>query len=398
MSNLTRDKGSGRLGGRGQLVGLALGALIFSASGPALAQTETSSVTTTATAAAATPAPAPEPAAPVAATVEPVAAPEPAPSPPPEAAPAPVKSEPALTEPAKKPAGGGDQAKNQLVRNIADAPVGKRPWYLSGTMVLRTPVVTDQDAANDRALLYVLQAGHTLGGGKSVFAQASLRQAFVAEVGDSAFRFSDVQAGFNYSHQVDLKGLLGIDRQVTFFHRAAALFPTSRASQNQDLIIAPRLLSRSQVQLVGDLYLGITGLAEYRWHEFAERKGNSGASMNTQFYLAFQAALEYQVISSARWGTFVVGVDTYGGWNMKYASQASAQSVGAPVEVRSEEAVRRNQPFFGWDLYVQYVPIPVLAVGLSMESGEPVFTNGVHKLDFFDRELTQLAVTVTGRY
>lgn len=394
---------------------LGLAALLVGAASPALAQTAPSS---TATSSASAPA---EAAAPAGAEAEVKAKAEaamteleaeadkaeakaeaaPAAAPPPEPAPkvdTPAEPEPEVPETSKAPAQAsaekkadkkagaaepaGDQAKNVLVRNIADAPVGKRPWFLSGTVALRGLVVGDEDPENDTSLTYVFQAGHKLGKGMTVFGQLRLTQRFVAEEGDSAFRFGNIQAGVNYIHRVDLKRLLGVDRQIAFFHRASALLPTSRASQNQDLILAPRLISRGRVKVLGDLYFGFTGLLEYRWHEFAEQAGLQGG-MNTQAVMAAQGAFEYNVMQHKKWGVLVLGVDAYGGVNFEYANR---------------DGDRANLPFFGWDLYAQYVPFPSLAVGLSLEQGEPVFQSGAWRVQFFDRETTQFSLAVTGRY
>ena len=106
------------------------------------------------------------------------------------------------------------------------------------------------------SLDWILQAGHKIGDGVTAFAQARLQQRFVAEEGDSAFRFQDVQAGVNYIHRVDLVDV-GIDRKISFFHRVAARFPTSRASQNQALILAPtRELANQIAKEIQDLAQG----------------------------------------------------------------------------------------------------------------------------------------------
>ncbi len=288
-----------------------------------------------------------------------------------------------------------DKAGKVMVRNIGDAPVGKRPWFVSGTAQYRTKVVNDVTPLNDQSVLYLLQGGYNLSEGLTPFIRFSLQQRFVAEEGDANYLlFGDMLLGTNIFHDVNLEAL-GVPRKISFQHRVGVFIPTSRASVNRNLVAAPQLLSRARVNLVDELYFGLTLLANLRLH--ADGGGNGPSSGGNTAFLAYGfGTLEYNFTLPNEWGVIVAGAELYWGEALRYkvVYEGNIPGVG-PV---SESAAPHRAPQFGADAYLLWVPFSNLALGVSIEQGADVLQNGIRDFDVFDREETQFAFTATGRY
>ncbi len=271
----------------------------------------------------------------------------------------------------------------QATQNPAFAGgTGTKQYFLLANMQFRTLAITDDDPANGRSLLYSARAGYTfLKGSLQVFGQIGATQNFTAEEGETGFLFQDVQASAIYMHSVDLKAL-SIPRKLQLMYLARLFFPTSRASRNQDLYLGTRAAVVARINVLGGLFFRMTGIFDYRFHQFAEREG-PGAPLNTQLVAGGAWALDYILMQSSRFGVLLVGADL---WTTNAKTYAS---------VDGEFSWR---PRFGWDAYVSYSPLAYLTVGVSLEQGARVLRNGIVNIDAGNRDTTEVALTLTGRY
>lgn len=360
--------------------------------------------TTTATSAASLPAPAEEgpalgePGAPATvtpeanapggpATAEPAAAPSPPPAAPavPEAAePAPTPVEPVKAEDAA--AKTKDPQKSQLVRNIGESGSSDdRHWFVSGSLELRMLAISDEDPANDRSMVYAVRAGYGLLPNLSLFAALALNQRFVAEEGESGFLFNDAQLAVNYNQSFTIPLAALGDHDLSLTHRAGFYLPTSRRSQANDIYLVPEFLERARINLVDRLYLGVDLIGRYQISKYAEGAGPDAPPL-TQLLLAGTFAVEYNLLESDKFGFVTVGADLSSIYRVRYAARDSTDQ-------------RRWKQAYGWSLYAVYAPYPWLAVTALLYTGDDVVrADGARRIEFLDRDSSQLIFNVTARY
>jgi hypothetical protein len=362
----------------------AFGLLLILGPGSAWAQEATSTATIATTATVTAPAPIVEPpvvAVPAAAPAEPPPAPvaEPAPGSEPRPVPEPVAD--ATTE--KK--GGKEPQKTTLVRNIAEAGSNaSRPWFISGAIELRMLAISDEDPENGRQMFYGLRAGYSLLPGLTVQAALGLSQDFVAEEGESGFRFTDLQLLGNYNWTLPIEAPW-FHRDLALTHRAGFYLPTSRRSQDNDVYLVPELLNRARIDLIDRLYLGADLIMRYQIPQYAEGAG-IGAPTLTQFLFAGTLALEYNVLESERYGYVTFGVDASSIYRVRYKALDSTD------QQRWKQAIN-------WSLYGVYAPYAFLAFTAVVTSGDDVLrADGVETPFFGSRETVRLIFNLTGRY
>lgn len=293
------------------------------------------------------------------------------------------------TNTATRADGAASSPASTVFRNLSPGSGSARAYFVSAAVEFRMLAVTDVDPANDRALLYSVKGGYELIPRGVAFASLGLTQAFVAEEGESGFRFQDMQAGFDYSHDVGLGALGAADRQINFAHRLSFYLPTSRESQAQDLYVAPQALSRARMTLIDRLVVGLDGSFQYRFHQFAERAG-LGGGLNTQLVLRGLALVEYTPVDRPDVGTITIGIDATTSWFKKYRSRDDHASGTSSAALWLQD--------YGWDAYAVYAPLPYLWASVSLQQGGHVLRDGIVNTFFVHRDESEIVFSLAGRY
>jgi hypothetical protein len=290
-----------------------------------------------------------------------------------------------------------------------NVPAPTKDWYVQGEVRFSMLAVTDETPSNDRAMWYRLQGGYKPLDWLTVFGRFGLDQKFVRYDGESGVRMQDTLLGALATHSVSLADI-GWDTKLSFAHRVGFYLPTSFDSQLQDLYVAPEYYGQAKLQLYDQLYFGLTGILQYRFHKYAEQAGPSGGTL-PRFVAAGLAFLEYSPLASKTFGTVTVGGDFYGYEVVDYPAidQDSLTETELPAGVNLPEEDRTGSqasdvysaPQYGYDLYVAYTaPIEEvsLTLSISLEQGANVIRGGEPRVFFFHRDETVLAFTLTGRY
>ncbi|MBK6689356.1 MAG: hypothetical protein IPG45_33115 [Deltaproteobacteria bacterium] len=279
-----------------------------------------------------------------------------------------------------------DPQKSQLVRNIGESGSSDdRHWFVSGSLELRMLAVSDEDPANDRLMVYAIRGGYGLLPGLSLFGSLSLNQRFVAEEGESGFLFNDLQLALNYNQTLKVPLPALGDHDLSLTHRAGFYLPTSRRSQANDIYLVPELLERARINLVDRLYFGVDLIGRYQVAQYAEGAG-PGAPPLTQLLMAGSVAAEYNLLESERFGFITVGADLSSIYRLRYAARDSSEQV-------------RWKQSYGWSLYGVYAPYPFLAFTALLYTGDDVVrADGARRIEFLDRDSSQLMFNVTARY
>jgi hypothetical protein len=271
----------------------------------------------------------------------------------------------------------------------------------------RMLALVDETPAADRSLLYRVGGGYFPLDWLQVFGRLGVTHELSAESGETGARMEDLLLGSIAQHSLSLEGL-GWDRSINFMHRLGLYLPTSFESRQQDLYVAPEWLTEARLRLYDELWFGLTGIFQYRFHKYAEGRG-PGAGTLPRVVLAGLAFLEYSPLASETYGTLTIGADFYGYEIVDYPSisQGSIDEAHLPenVNVNPDDLAGEtasgtySAPQYGYDFYVTYVPPwPYLALTVSWEQGGNVMRNGVPNLFFFHRDETALVFTLTGRY
>ncbi|MBI2377009.1 MAG: hypothetical protein HYV07_23615 [Deltaproteobacteria bacterium] len=300
---------------------------------------------------------------------------------------APVEGSPIAKELVEEPAKAEESQgeRKLLAREVQDAVPAAGSVFLSGSVELRMLAVSDPDPANDRSLGYRATLGYSVFPRALAFVRLGLRQRFVAEEGDSAFRFEDVRLGFSYAHDLELESLA---RTLSLTHYARLWLPTSRASQRNDLVTALQVESRELLEIVPRLTLGLNPIGLYRFHAFAEQRGYEGG-MNDQLVLSGVLFAEVAIVEHGDLA-LSAGVDAHTTYTKKYPSRESYESD------RSDQSVWLED--YGWDAYISLAYGTHLTFDISLEHGGPVLRDGIVNLFFTHRDETELVFAITGRH
>ncbi|MEY4545417.1 MAG: hypothetical protein RL685_1612 [Pseudomonadota bacterium] len=312
------------------------------------------------------------------------------------------------------PAPGGDAAVGTAL-TTADAldprdaqrrrPPGK-PWRVIADGQYRSLLVTDEDPANDRYLLYRLQGSYFPLSWLSVFARVGLFQRFVATEDESGFRMEDTVLGATAEQPIPLAPW-GWQRTLLLSHSLRVYLPTSFASSQQDLYFAGEGSTRAQLRIWGQLVAGVRGTVHYRFHEYAEQAGPGGGTL-PRLVVSARPFVEYSPLSSERWGRLTLGADLYGDETVDYPSRDPATLGAATLPPGTLSASRLNganssdsfvTPHYGHDLYAVYTfPNRHVSVVLSLEQNGNVVRYGEPRLYFIHRDQTELALQVSANY
>jgi len=283
-----------------------------------------------------------------------------------------------------------------------------RPWRISADAQYRSLLVTDEDPANDRYMLYHAQGSYYPLRWLSVFARFGLNQRFVSVQGESGFRLEDTTLGAAAEKKVDLQPL-GWARTLTLAHALRLILPTSFTSQEQDLYFALDGSTRASVEPIEDLVTGLRGRLHYRFHEYAEQAGPGGATL-PRFVVELTPFVEYSPPIPKQWGAVTVGADLHGDETIDYPSRdpgsipadqlppgTLSTANGSIAESGSSDSY--VTPHYGYDLYVVYTPpIPHVSFSLSLEQAGNVVRYGEPRLYFLHRDQTEIALRVVGTY
>jgi hypothetical protein len=270
------------------------------------------------------------------------------------------------------------------VQATAEAPP-KKKWSVNASSQYRQLAVSDPDPANDRVLLWTLGGSVEAFPGGKVFARFGLQERFVAEQGESGWKFRDSALGLSYNTPISL----GNERELGLGHKLTFTLPTSRASSKQDLYFATGYSLTASYEIVHGLSLAVIPDARHRWHQYAERAGYDGV-MNIQWEVGLHAGLDWTFLESERFGSLTVGASTGSGWQRKYASRDDHESSTADAAVWQQS--------YDWEAHLGYDPIPHLSLGASLEHGGSVLRDGIVNTFFVHRDETELVFSLSGNY
>lgn len=268
-------------------------------------------------------------------------------------------------------------------------PETGRSYYLRGIAQLRMLAIGDEDPANDRSMLYSVEAGYKVIPRGALFVRLGLLQRFVAEEGESGFFLRDLAIGGKYSYEAGLAAI-GLDEEkLLLTHALSFLLPTSRASANQDLYVAPVLANRVTYEVGGGLSVQGAFDVEYRFHEFAERAGLAGG-LNRQLGLTTGLSLDYLVLQSDTLGAFNAGAELFTTWEKSYPSREEYESEASSQTYWSQG--------YGWGFSASWAPRDWLAATLSFEQNAPVLRDGIVNVRVPNRDESELVMTVAVQY
>ena len=314
-----------------------------------------------------------------------------------------VSSETLASEGASSGAGAGVIDREPDAGELLEPRVGKR-WQLTAEAQYRSLLITDEDPANDRYMLYRLQGAYQLQSWLSVYAQLGLFQRFVSVEGESGLRLEDTVLGAFAEQSVSLAPW---ERTLGLVHRLRILLPTSFQSQEQDLILAAEWSTRARLRLVGQLYVGLRGTLHYRFHEYAEQAGSEGGAL-PRFVAEALAFVEYWPLVSKKWGALALGAQLSGGETVDYPSldpgsvdesQLPPGTLAADDLSGAGDSDSLVTPHYGYALYVSYVPpIPHLSFTVSLEQSGSAVRYGEPRLYFVHRDETELALRLSASF
>lgn len=304
------------------------------------------------------------------------------------------------------PGTGADLTRGIDPRDALRRPPQNKNWRVAAEGHYRSLLVTDDDPANDRYMLYRLQGSYFPRSWLSVFARFGMFQRFVASEGESGLRLEDTVLGATAEQPVSLAPW-GWERTLLLSHTLRVFLPTSFQSSQQDLYLAGDWSTRAQLRLADALVAGVRGTVHYRFHEYAEQAGPGGVAL-PRLIVSARPFIEYSVLRSEQWGTLTFGGDVYGDETLHYPSR-DPDTIGAaalPPGTLTADDIRGAgssdsyvTPHYGYDLYAVYVvPNRHLAVVLSLEQNGNVVRYGEPRLYFIHRDQTELALAVSGNF
>ncbi len=276
----------------------------------------------------------------------------------------------------------------------AEAETAKRPWKVGAAASFRS-LVLDEDPRNDMALVYSASVSAKVFDKATAYIGAGLYEGFTAVEDESGFLLQDTRVGLKYAIPVDL----GDDRTLNLTHDLRLYLPTSRASQKQDLYVAPMLRLGLSSEVIPGLTVALLPHFRYRFHGTAMRYGGTA---NTQFDTGVHAGLDYS-LDLGDIGTFDAGFSAGSVWLRRYDS---------PSQAEQDEALRETQPMveafvddteqtfqaYDYEVHIGYSPVKYVSIGFGIEQGGSVLRNGVVNTFLVHRDETEFVATVSGTY
>jgi len=157
---------------------------------------------------------------------------------------------------------------------------------------------------------------------------------------------------------------------------------------NRELRVAPSLTSQATYRIIGPLSVRHQIQGQYRWYRYAEVPNN--LAMNTQWILSDGLGLVLKALDSPTFGQLTVSMGAGIQWSRKYASQDSHTTALA-------DSALWNQSY-RWNVGFQYRPIKWVGLNASLQHGSPLRRNGIINPFFVHRDMTEIALGVTGYY
>lgn len=280
----------------------------------------------------------------------------------------------------------------QATTEAAAAPA--RAWNVGAIAYFRS-LLLDEDPRNGMALIYEANVAARVFDEGTAYIAAGLYEGFTTVEGESGFLLQDTAVGLRYATPVDL----GSGRELGVVHDARLYLPTSRASQNQDLYVAPMMRLVLSTEVVPGLTLGVIPHFRYRFHGTAMRYGGQA---NTQFDTGLRGGLDYSLDLGGA-GTIDAGFSVGSVWLHRYDSPSQAEQDDAVHELQPMVDVYvddTEQTFqaYDYEVHVGYTPVKYLTIGLGLEQGGSVLRDGVVNTYLFHRDETELVASVSGRY
>lgn len=267
-----------------------------------------------------------------------------------------------------------------------------RWFHVSGKVQYRQTLVTDDDPANDRYMIYTLTGTVDIPRVKGLTGWLTLevlQRTWNAEEGESGLFFQDMSLGGTYEHKLEVlpKG----QPWFSFEHSLGVYLPTSRLSQARDMIFTPEILSLGRVHTtLHNLVAGISLLGQWRYHRYAERAGLEG-TMNTKFVFGPGLFLEETIFKDKPYGKLDVRFSLARHWAVRYASREDYES-----EASDERYVANT---YSWSMAVTYSPIKYASARIGLEHNAPMIRgDGAMNADVFNRNDTEIALAVIGKY
>ena len=269
---------------------------------------------------------------------------------------------------------GPDVVQDRDVRDVLLKRPDEKSWRVAGDAQYRQLLITDEDPANDRYMLYRAQVSYYPLRWLSLFARLGVFQRFVAVQGESGLRMEDTVLGATAEQWLPLESL-GWQRTLQLSHSLRAYLPTSFASHEQNLYLAAEWSTRARLRLVDELFAGVRGTLHYRFNEYAEQAGPEGGTL-PRFVVELRPFVEYSPIVSETWGALTASTVSGSGSSDSFVT-----------------------PHYGYDLYVIYAPpVPYLSFSVSLEQAGNVVRYGEPRLYFVHRDQTELAFHLAVTY
>jgi len=254
------------------------------------------------------------------------------------------------------------------------------------------PSFIDKDAANELGMSYHLRVEYRPPvEGLSVSAFVGMTQAFYAVEDESPLLMDDLFVSAGYWHGVSLAEA-GWDRELRFYHRLRAYLPTSRASQNQSLYIAPEWLSAARLEVVDGLTVGVNLSAEYDFHRYAERAGLEGP-LNTRLFLGGGVVAQYQLFNHPRWGSMMALAGAGLRYFLLYPSSEEFESETSDQHLWKQD--------YAWSVGMSYSPVRYVSLEVSLAQNYfDVRRNGVRQAmnQYTAQDQIQWLFSLWGRY
>ena len=262
-----------------------------------------------------------------------------------------------------------------------------RYWSVDTLFETHFTVIRDNEYSNDVYHLLYLRGNLNLPrmGGLPSLGRLSLRLSarrnYMADPGESGFLFGDIDLYWSRQFSVSVSGQKFGVRPYLYW-----TFPTSRESRQQGNIARPTFLVALSKKLPLNLHAYVRPYARVNWHRYSSRGGDDvkGGGPNTRWLLGYDVQLLYtlhlhdRVSMGASLGQEFVNY--YGG------------VTGAD---------QPWQQFYFWEAFFGYTFLkkePNLGAFVTLTSGRPVYEGGVPRFHFFDRDETEVYLTLNASY
>lgn len=261
------------------------------------------------------------------------------------------------------------------VNKKADEPE-RRPWFVDFLFETHWMVVRDNLPDNDIYHMFYLRGGYDIPKVGQLAARLDVTRRYVSDPQESGVLFGDALLYFSRGFKVDIAGQDFGVRPYFYW-----TFPTSKVSQKEGNIGRPMLLVALTKSFPFGLDAFVRPFVRLHWMRYAEAEGGQP---NRRWMLGFDMLVNYAMPFHKR---LSVGGDIGVYWQDRYASREGL-----------------SQPFnsaYWWELYAGYTFLqkPVtLEAYLALTSGRWSVEDGVSRFHVFDRDETEMYLSLHARY